>query len=110
MYEIWLMLNIVWETVLGIWPLLLIAGVLWLALLALAARRPAEAWRRARPWALAAAVAGAALALLLLPGGIGSSLREMGYWLDWATLLGLAGACGAAAAALAWPLGALKRS
>lgn len=110
MYEIWLMMNIVWETVLGIWPYLLAAAAVWLVLLALAARRPATAWRRARPWALGAAVLGAALAVMLLPGGIGSSLREMGYWLDWATLAGLAGACGAVAAAFGWPLGALKRS
>lgn len=31
MYEIWLMLNIVWEIALGVWPLLLMAAVLWLA-------------------------------------------------------------------------------
>ncbi|MDP1900643.1 MAG: DUF5368 family protein [Rubrivivax sp.] len=110
MYEIWLMLNIVWENALLLWPVLLGAAVLWAVAMALAWRRPGRAWRAGLPHALAAGVVVAVLATLLMPGWVGSSLSDMGYWVDWAILLTLAAGCGAAAAALAWPLAALRHA
>ncbi len=109
MYEIWLMLNIAWESALLAAPLLLGAAALWVLLLVLALRAPGARWRPGLPLALAVGAVAAALAFVWLPTGLGSSLRELNYWVDWATLLGLAAGAGAVAAAFAWPLLALRR-
>ncbi len=108
MYEIWLMMNIAWETALAIWPWLLGAGVVWLMLVMVALRRPGAGWRRRLPAALVIAALAAVGAFVALPGGIGSSVRELAYWVDWMTLLGLAGAAGGLVAAFAWPVLALR--
>lgn len=108
MYEIWLGLNIVWEIVLGLWPALLGAAVIWVALVAFAWRKPAARWRAALPGALAAGAAVAVIAFLALPALTQSSLSELAYWVDWAILLALAAGCGAAALAVAWPLLAMR--
>jgi len=50
-----------------------------------------------------AALVSAATAIAL-PSLSKSSLSDMGYWLDWATLLGMAVGLGVAAAVLLWPL------
>jgi len=109
MYEIWLVLNILWEIALGVWPLLLGAGLLWAAMMAAAVRRPGSRWRAGLPWALGVGGAATLGALLLVPGWTRSSLSEMGYWVDWANLLAVAGGFGAAAAAFAWPLMAMRQ-
>jgi len=108
MYEIWLVMNIVWEIALGIWPLLLAASLLWAVLMIAALRRPGARWGRGMWHALAAGGAVAALAFFLVPGWNKSSLSEMGYWVDWANLLALAAAFGAVAVAFAWPLAAMR--
>jgi hypothetical protein len=104
MYEIWLMLNIVWEIALGAAPLLLVAGLVWLALMGTAWRIASAHWRAGFLPALLIGLTVAVAAFLLLPGSLRSTLSDMGYWLDWVTLLGLAAASGAAAAAFVWPL------
>jgi uncharacterized membrane protein YdjX (TVP38/TMEM64 family) len=104
MYEIWLMLNIVWEIALGIWPLLLAGAVLWLALLGTAWRQDGRHWRTSTWPALGIGAAVAVVAALVLPGSIGSTLSDMGYWVDWGMLLALAAAAGGVAVAFAWPL------
>ncbi|MDM7944595.1 MAG: hypothetical protein QUV35_18385 [Hydrogenophaga sp.] len=104
MYEIWLMLNIVWEIALELWPLLLGAAVLWLALMGASWRTASSQWRAGLLPALAIGVVTALVAVLLVPGWLRSTLSDMGYWLDWATLLGLAAALGGVAAAFAWPV------
>lgn len=104
MYEIWLMLNIVWELALAIWPWLLALAVLWLLLMARAVRRPGAAWRGSLLGALALAALAAISTFLLAPGWVHSSLAELKYWIDWATLLGIAAAGGALVLAFAWPL------
>jgi hypothetical protein len=106
MYEIWLMLNIVYEIALSAWPLLAAALGIWLVLLWGAGGRLD---RRAWPTALLAGVAVAALAFLALPTLTRSSLGDMGYWMDWAALAGLALAAGAAASLLAFPLVSLLK-
>jgi hypothetical protein len=109
MYEIWLMMNIGWEIALGIWPLLAGVAIAWAALLAVAWRTSALPWRPALPTSLGVAVATAALAFLALPALTQSSLAQMGYWVDWATLASLAVGVGGVALAFAWPLSALRK-
>ncbi len=104
MYEIWLMLNIVWEIALEQWPLLLVVAVLWLALMGTTWRSAGTGWRAGLLPALGVGVVTAIVAALVLPGLTRSTLSDMGYWLDWAALLGLAVAVGGAVAAFAWPL------
>lgn len=108
MYEIWLVLNILWEMALGIWPILAGALLIWLTLVATALSRRGARWRAALPWAVAAALVVTVVATLALPGLSKSSLGEMGYWVDWASLLATAAAFGAVAAAFVWPLAALR--
>ena len=110
MYEIWLVINILWEMALGVWPLLLLGLVLWGLLMAAALRRPKPGWRDARWAAMGVGLAAAALAVLGVPPATQSSLANMGYWVDWANLLAIASACGAVALAFAWPLLALRRT
>jgi hypothetical protein len=43
-------------------------------------------------------------AFFTVPAMTKSSLAEMGYWIDWANLAGIAAAIGAVAFALIWPL------
>jgi hypothetical protein len=109
MYEIWLMMNIGWEIALTIWPLLAGVAIAWAALLAVAWRSGPLPWQPALPTSLGVAAATAALAFLALPALTQSSLAEMGYWVDWATLASLAVGVGGVALAFAWPLSALRR-
>ena len=103
MYEIWLVINILWEIALGLWPVLLLVAVTW-AFLVLRAFTRGAAWQRSLGLAL---VIGGGVALLLIPlvpGAIGSSLSDMGYWVDWANLLAICGGFGVVVAALVWPM------
>ena len=101
MYELWLMLNIVYELALAVWPWLLALVVLWLLLMA---RARGGRWRASLPGAIALGLALAVFAFFVTPVWNKSSLAEMKYWVDWANLLGIAAACGVAGVALAWPL------
>ncbi len=103
MYEIWLMLNILWEIVRGVWPALALLFVVWLALL-VAARARLCAGRRV---ALLVGAIVAVLAFLALPSLTGSSLGEMRYWVDWASLAGMALGFGLAAGLFALPFAGL---
>lgn len=104
MYEIWLVMNIVWEIALGVWPLLAVGAAAWLALVALAWRRPAEHWRSAWPLAAGIALVAATVGFLVVPSITRSSLQELAYWVDWANLAGVALGIGVATLALAWPV------
>jgi hypothetical protein len=108
MYEIWLALNIVWEIALSVWPWLVGALLVWIALMAVALRRPASRWQPGLPLALVAGAVAMVAAVLALPPLTQSSLSEMGYWVDWANLLAIAGGFGAVVAAFAWPLAAMR--
>ena len=106
MYEIWLVMNIVYEIALGLWPLLALALVVWLGLLWAARHRLGRgAWR---PAALVGALAAVGL-FFGMPGLTRSSLSNMGYWVDWANLLAVAMGLGVLVGAFAWPLLALLR-
>lgn len=108
MYELWLAVNIGWEIALAAWPLLLGVVLLWTVLAGTAWRTHTARWRAGLPWALALGATAAVAAALWLPGWTGSKLAEMGYWFDWAVLVGLAAAVGGVVAAFAWPLMALR--
>jgi hypothetical protein len=110
MYEIWLVMNIVWEIALGLWPLLLAAGALWIILMLTAWRRPGTRWRAGLPLALGIGVLATIAAFALVPGWTRSTLSELGYWVDWANLLAVAAAFGAAAVAFAWPLSSMRQA
>jgi hypothetical protein len=108
MYEIWLVLNIVWELALEAWPIVGTIGALWLVLMANAVRRRDVRWRPGLPLALAAGGVAAAVAFFALPGLTRSALGELRYWVDWLNLAGIALGVGAVAMAFAWPLTALR--
>ncbi|AUN95193.1 hypothetical protein [Pseudazoarcus pumilus] len=111
MYEIWLGLNIFFEIALTALPLPLLIGygVVLVGLFVLALVFARGAFRRALMPAVVLGVIVLVIGFFLLPGLTRSSLGEMGYWVDWATLIGLAAACGGLVAALAWPAIALMR-
>lgn len=106
MYEIWLMLNIAYEMALAAWPVLIGGLGLWLMLLWLAKARLS---RCAIPVSLKVGVLATIAAVLILPAANLSSLADMGYWVDWATLIGLALAVGAVTAVLSFPVVSMLR-
>lgn len=104
MYEIWLALNILFELALTALPLIGGLLTLWVALMATASMRERTAWLPAlRPSILLALLITIA-AFFAVPTMTKSSLTEMGYWIDWANLAGIAAGIGAVAFALIWPL------
>ena len=109
MYEIWLMLNILWELLLPIMPLVLILFVIWAGLMMRAGLSPVVNWSRGLGQSLMVGVVAGVVAFFGLPAALKSGLSEMGYWADWLTLCGLAlGAC-ALVAVLLWPIMAARR-
>ena len=106
MYELWLVLNIVYEIALSIWPLLAVALGVWLALLWAAGGRLG---RHAVPLSLLLGAAVAAAAFLAVPSLTRSSFANMGYWVDWANLAAVALGFGGAAAVGVFPLVCLLR-
>lgn len=109
MYEIWLMLNIVWESLLTVWPLVLLLLLVFAGLTLAALLRRGAAWRAAWPVALAGAAIVGMASFLLLPSLTLSSLGELKYWVDWLALAGLAAGFALVAGALLLPLTALLK-
>lgn len=101
MYEIWLMLNIVYEVMRDMATVVLSLMGLWLALMFLA--RQKLRWETV-PRSLLIGLAAALVFVAFLPGVLASSFADMGYWVDWANLFGLAAAGGTLVAAFAWPV------
>ncbi|MBP6097254.1 MAG: hypothetical protein KBF58_02485 [Methyloversatilis sp.] len=104
MYEIWLALNILFELALTALPLIGGLLALWVALLATASTRGRAAWRPALRPSVIIALLIAISAFFAVPTMTKSSMAEMGYWIDWANLAGIAAAIGGVAFALIWPL------
>lgn len=104
MYELWLVANIVWETLRAEtgWTLGIAAALVALWALALARGRGGlgQRWRTAAVIGVLVTVAG----VFLLPSLTRSSLSDVAYWVDWLNLVGLAAAFGGLAFALSWPL------
>ncbi len=108
MYEIWLMLNIVWELALGVWPLLLALAVVWLLFLVAALRGRGTSWRGGLPIAAGVAAVAGVIAFLAVPALTRASLGDLAYWVDWLALAGIALAAAAAAGLFVWPLAAFR--
>ena len=106
MYEIWLAMNIAYETVLGLLPALAPLVLMWGVMMVINRKK----LNRIKPITLAAvAVLVALVAVVALPSLTQSSLADMTYWVDWAALLGMAVGCGVAAALLIWPVLAMRQ-
>ena len=106
MYEIWLAMNIAFEIAWGLWPALLPLALVWAAVMLINRKKLA----RVSASTLAALAVLVALATVLaLPSLSKSTLADMGYWVDWAALLGMAAGVGVAAAVLLWPVLAMRK-
>lgn len=102
MYEIWLMVVIVWELALTLLP-----WVLGLLAFALAGWALAATGRSClRNGLKRAAVLGLLIAVavfFLLPSVLQSSLSELRYWVDWVALGGVALGAGVVGFLTLWP-------
>jgi hypothetical protein len=106
MYEIWLAMNIAYETALGLLPALAPLVSMWAVMMVINRKK----LNRVKLITLAAvAVLVALAAVLALPSLSKSTLADMGYWVDWAALLGMAAGVGVAAAVLLWPVLAMRQ-
>ncbi len=106
MYEIWLAMNIAYETALGLLPALAPLVLMWAVMMVINRKK----LNRVKLITLAAvAVLVALAAVLALPSLSKSTLADMGYWVDWAALLGMAAGVGVAAAVLLWPVLAVRQ-
>ena len=106
MYEIWLAMNIAYEIALGLLPALAPLALMWAAMMVINRKK----LKRVKPATLAAvAVLVALVAVLALPSLSQSTLADMGYWVDWASLLGQAAGLGVLAALLMWPVLAMRQ-
>jgi hypothetical protein len=106
MYEIWLAMNIAYETALGLLPALAPLVLMWAVMMVINRKK----LNRVKLITLAAvAVLVALAAVLALPSLSQSTLADMGYWVDWAALLGMAAGVGVAAAVLLWPVLAMRQ-
>jgi hypothetical protein len=106
MYEIWLAMNIAYETALGLLPALAPLVLMWAVMMVINRKK----LKRVKLVTLAAvAVLVALAAVLALPSLSKSTLADMGYWVDWAALLGMAAGVGVAAAVLLWPVLAMRQ-
>jgi hypothetical protein len=106
MYEIWLAMNIAYETALGLLPALAPLVLMWAVMMVINRKK----LNRVKLITLAAvAVLVALAAVLALPSLSKSTLADIGYWVDWAALLGMAAGVGVAAAVLLWPVLAMRQ-
>lgn len=106
MYEIWLAMNIAYEMTLDLWPALWPLVLVWAVVMGINRKKLAQV---SGSVLAAVAVLVALAAMLALPSLSKSTLADMGYWVDWASLLGMAAGVGVAAAVLLWPVLAMRR-
>ena len=106
MNEIWLAMNVAFETALGLLPALAPLVLMWAVMMVINRKK----LKRIKPITLAAvAVLVALVAAVALPSLTPSSLADMTDWVDWAALLGMAVGVGLAAALLIWPVLAMRQ-
>ena len=106
MYEIWLAMNIAYETALGLLPALAPLVLMWAVMMVINRKK----LKRVKPATLAAlAVLVSLAAVLALPSLSQSTLADMGYWVDWTVLVGMAAGVGVVAAVLLWPVLAMRQ-
>jgi hypothetical protein len=83
MYEIWLMINIVFEIALSYWLPITLGVGLWLVVMWFARKRLSA---QVIPLSLAAGAVAVVVAFFALPAINKSTLADMGYWVDWVNL------------------------
>ena len=105
MYEIWLVLNIIYEIALSIWPVLALTLAVWLVALWVSRARLGKAALRQ---AVVVAAVAAVVLFFAIPTLTKSSLSNMGYWVDWGILSALALGLGALVGTFLFPLLALR--
>ena len=106
MNEIWLAMNVAFETALGLLPALAPLVLMWAVMMVIHRKK----LKRVKPATLAAvAVLVALVAVVALPSLTPSSLADMTDWVDWASLLGQAAGLGLAAGLLIWPVLAMRQ-
>jgi len=110
MYEIWLGMNILWEIARDAGWFLAVGACVWLVTLVVAWRKPGARAGRGMTASAAIGVIAAILAFLTMPWLNRSSLGEVGYWVDWLALSGMAAGAGLACAVMVWPLVSTLRS
>jgi hypothetical protein len=101
MYEIWLMLNIVFEIALTIKLELAIALLVLIALTLLSAKK----WQKImiKPSIYLGLLVGV-ISFFTIPSLTNSSISEMGYWVDWANLISIALGSGVASMFYIYPV------
>ena len=101
MYEIWLMLNIVFEIALTIKLELAIALLVLIALTLLSAKK----WQKImiKPSIYLGLLVGV-ISFFTIPSLTKSSISEMGYWIDWANLISISIGVGFASMFYIFPL------
>lgn len=104
MYEIWLMLNIVWEILLSTGMWLWATLVLWLGLMAINLGSSKVCWGRGLLKAAILGLIAGAMTFVTLPTLVDSSMSELRYWVDWVALAGMSAGIGGAVAMLSWPV------
>jgi drug/metabolite transporter (DMT)-like permease len=99
-------MNIAYETALGLVPALAPLVLMWAVMMVINRKK----LKRVKTVTLAAvAVLLSLAAVLALPSLSQSTLADMGYWVDWTALLGMAAGVGVAAAVLLWPVLAMRQ-
>ncbi len=106
MYEIWLMLNIVYEIALSYGLLITACVGTWLVLMWVARK---HLNRKVIPLSLLLGVLAAVVAFFALPAINKSSFADMGYWVDWFNLTSWAITGGVMGAFVAFPVTSLLR-
>jgi hypothetical protein len=106
MYEVWLMLNIVYEIALSYAVLISLCVGGWLVLMWLARRHLTA---KVIPLTLKLGAFATVLAFIALPAINKSSFSAMGYWVDWFNLASWALTAGVMAACVAFPATSLLR-
>ena len=106
MNEIWLAMNIAYETAFGLLPALAPLMLMWTLMMVINRKK----LKQVKPARLAAvAVLVAMVAVVTLPSMTPPSLVDMTDWVGWAALLGMAAGVGVVAALLIWPVLAMRQ-
>ncbi len=104
MYEIWLMINIIFEIALTIKLELAIAIVVFIALVLISAKKWQK--RTIKP-SIYLGFLTSVICFFIIPLLTKSSITEMGYWVDWANLTSIALGLGVASIFYIYPILAL---
>lgn len=109
MYEIWLIINTFYELALMNLGLVVSTLIIWIALMAIAAKNKTKCWCSGiKPAALVAIVVWV-IAFMLIPGITKSSFADVTYIVDYMVVAGVALACAGIVGAFVWPIYLIAR-